>query len=100
MLDPTLVSPRWRTADDARRDGWSVAIHNDYRLQGKAHTFWLVTHPCGLWAKGEGRTDDDALYGAYLEAQTRMQQRSDEIDERRNLRSENAALKRALGDAP
>lgn len=56
-------------ADTARRDalarlrqaGWTVAVHNDYRLGGQSYTFWLLTHPCGRWVKGEGSTDDGAL---------------------------------------
>jgi hypothetical protein len=48
------------SADDLRADGWSVAVHNDYTLDGKAHTFWLFTKgPLAL--KGEGRTDAEAL---------------------------------------
>lgn len=50
----------------ALRDaGWSVAIHNDYRLAGEPHTFWLFTHPDGRWIKGEGRTDDEAIAQAH-----------------------------------
>lgn len=41
--------------------GYSVAVHNDYRLGGKPHTFWLWTHPDGHWIKGEGGTDAEAL---------------------------------------
>lgn len=44
-----------------KKAGWSVAVHNDYRLDGKSHTFWLFTHPNGRWAKGEGETDEEAL---------------------------------------
>lgn len=44
-----------------RGAGWSVAVHNDYRLNGEAMTFWLFTHGNGRWIKGEGRTDDEAL---------------------------------------
>ena len=44
-----------------RAQGWAVAVHNDYRLGGRNHTFWLFTHPCGRWAKGEGETDAEAL---------------------------------------
>ena len=48
------------TADDIRAQGWVVAVHNDYRLNGEAHTFWLFTK--GERAiKGEGRTDAAAL---------------------------------------
>jgi hypothetical protein len=48
-------------ADDIRALGWSVAVHNDYRQNGKSFTFWLVTHPDGRWHKGEGQTDSAAL---------------------------------------
>lgn len=49
----------WRDA------GWSIAVHNDYRLNGVAHTFYLLTHECGLYLKGEGKTDGEALMEAY-----------------------------------
>ncbi len=43
-----------------RSEGWAVAVHNDYRLNGEPHTFWLFTK--GERAlKGEGRTDAEAL---------------------------------------
>ena len=47
-------------ADDIRALGWVVAVHNDYRLDGEAHTFWLFTKD-GRAIKGEGRTDAEAL---------------------------------------
>ena len=43
-----------------RSDGWSVAVHNDYRQDGEPHTFWLLTRD-GRAVKGEGRTDEEAL---------------------------------------
>jgi len=46
--------------DDIRALGWAVAIHNDYRLNGEAHTFWLFTKD-GQAVKGEGKTDAQAL---------------------------------------
>lgn len=46
---------------DLRSCGWSVAVHNDYRLNGKFHTFWLFTHPSGAFVKGEGPTDARAV---------------------------------------
>ena len=46
--------------DDLRALGWTVAVHNDYRLDGVAHTFWLFTKG-GQAVKGEGRTDAEAL---------------------------------------
>lgn len=51
--------------DLLRAGGWSVAVHNDYRLNGERWTFWLFTHPDGTWIKGEGRTDDEALAAAH-----------------------------------
>ncbi len=47
--------------DDLRAKGWSVAVHNDYRIGGKRMTFWLLTHASGYWIKGEGETDAEAL---------------------------------------
>jgi len=46
--------------DDLRSRGWVVAVHNDYRLDGVLHTFWLFTKG-NRCAKGEGRTDEEAL---------------------------------------
>lgn len=46
-----------------RSQGWAVAVHNDYKQGGKAHTFWLFTHPEGIWIKGEGESDEQALNG-------------------------------------
>jgi hypothetical protein len=43
-----------------RNKGWSVAVHNDYKLNGLNYTFWLFTKN-GRCVKGEGRTDLDAL---------------------------------------
>lgn len=44
-----------------RTAGWVVAAHNDYRLNGVAHTFWLFTHPDGRYRNGEGTSDVAAL---------------------------------------
>jgi hypothetical protein len=49
-----------------RSRGWVVAVHNDYQLNGLAHTFWLFTKG-DFCAKGEGRTDDIALQRAIKE---------------------------------
>lgn len=46
--------------DDIRAAGWSVAVHNDYRLNGQRMTFWLFTKGCRA-VKGEGATDREAL---------------------------------------
>jgi oligoribonuclease len=46
--------------EDIREKGWSVAVHNDYKQDGKNHTFWLFTK--GIYhVKGEGETDAQAL---------------------------------------
>lgn len=45
---------------DIRQKGWVVAVHNDYKLDGVPHTFWLFTRGSNC-VKGEGRTDADAL---------------------------------------
>lgn len=54
------------TLDGLRLSGWMVAVHNDYRLNGELHTFWLLTHPNGRWIKGEGKTDEEAIQAAAL----------------------------------
>lgn len=51
-----------------RNDGWHVGIHNDYAIDGRAMTFWLMTHPSGLFVKGEAATDLGALRICALEA--------------------------------
>ena len=48
------------TPDDIRAEGWMVAVHNDYRLDGKFHTFWLFTKDDRA-IKGEGISDAEAL---------------------------------------
>jgi hypothetical protein len=50
-----------------RVEGWAVAVHNDYRLNGEAHTFWLFTKG-DRCAKGEGNSDREALAAALIEA--------------------------------
>ena len=54
-----------------RRKGWTVAVHNDYKVNGKSMTFWLFTSTVevslltgkadGFYIKGEGETDVEAL---------------------------------------
>ena len=44
-----------------RTAGLSVAVHNDYRLKGVQHTFWLFTDKTGMSYKGQGTTDISAL---------------------------------------
>lgn len=46
--------------NDLRKEGWSVAVHNDYKLNGENYTFWLMTKG-NLCFKGEGKTDEEAL---------------------------------------
>lgn len=51
-----------------RDAGWRVAVHNDYEQGGEFFTFWLFTHPSGLWVKGEACSDTEAIAKAALEA--------------------------------
>jgi hypothetical protein len=52
-----------------RADGWAVAVHNDYifkpppewRREDLKMTFWLFTHPMGVFVKGEAPTDREAV---------------------------------------
>lgn len=55
------LSDEYRALTEMRAAGWSVAVHNDYRLNGEPQTFWLFTHPNGRWVKGEASTDAKAL---------------------------------------
>lgn len=55
------------TSDDLRAAGWMVAVHNDYELRGRQHTFWLFKKG-GRAVKGEGRTDALALRQARAAA--------------------------------
>lgn len=50
-----------------RNWGWVVAVHNDYKLDGEHRTFWLFTSGTRC-AKGEGRTDEEAIAQVYVEA--------------------------------
>lgn len=59
----------FKTLNELRANGWSVAVHNDYRLNGQQMTFWLMTHECGLYLKGEGSSDADAI--GQIEKQAR-----------------------------
>lgn len=54
---------------ELRNNGWRVAVHNDYRQNGANMTFWLMTHDCGVYLKGEGWTDLEAL--THIEKQAR-----------------------------
>ena len=55
-----LLADGGASADDLREAGYSVAVHNDYRLDGKFHTFWLLTKDRKCY-KGEGTSDTMAL---------------------------------------
>lgn len=65
-----------------RADGWTVAVHNDYRLGTVPMTFWLFTHPSGVWAKGEGCTDDEA-FQSLLESIAERKKDADTIARQR-----------------
>lgn len=56
-----------------RANGWSVAVHNDYHQNGRDCTFWLLTHRCGIWIKGEGGSDVEALTDCETQARKMFQ---------------------------
>lgn len=66
-IDPSKIWKLLRSSpQDLRAKGLVVATHNDYRLDGKPMTFWLMTfedpgHGRTLAFKGEGATDEEAL---------------------------------------
>jgi hypothetical protein len=60
MTTPDSVTEAMKLAE-LRAAGLMVAVHNDYRLNGELHTFWLFTTPDGRALKGEGKTDMEAL---------------------------------------
>jgi len=49
-----------KSPDDLRQLGWMVAVHNDYMIDGRRYTFWLMSkgERC---LKGEGSCDAVAL---------------------------------------
>lgn len=95
-----------------RANGWTVAVHNDYRQDGVHHTFWLMTKGDKA-AKGEGTSDHDALCKAEREAKrieddakhvsSLLNQGSERIRELMNERDaakdENVTLREALNQA-
>ncbi len=58
---------------EMREQGWSVAVHNDYRQDGQSMTFWLLTHPRAGNARGEGRSDAEALEQAHARAEEALE---------------------------
>ena len=48
--------------------GWTVAVHNDYKLNNLPMTSWLLTHPNGRWVRGEASSDEEALVTCLREA--------------------------------
>ena len=54
--------------DTMRDEGWSVAVHNDYHVNGCFGTFWLFTHRSGKWVKGEGAQDITSVAEALADA--------------------------------
>jgi hypothetical protein len=55
----------WDALRRMRSEGWTVAVHNDYRQNGQPMTFWLFTNEAnGTFVKGEGPTDLAAVADA------------------------------------
>jgi hypothetical protein len=72
MSTKPAESPRdWpiMALSEMRAKGWTVAVHNDYRLNGQPMTFWLFTHEASeRFVKGEGPTDWAAVKQALAAA--------------------------------
>lgn len=60
-------------AEDLRAAGWSVAVHNDYLLNGERWTFWGFSKG-REWVRGEGRTDKEALDQVRAELKRRRRE--------------------------
>lgn len=60
LLPPDTSLDARSLPNDIRCAGWSVAVHNDYRIGENSYTFWLFTNGTRC-VKGEGRTDAEAL---------------------------------------
>lgn len=58
VLNELVLHPG--SPDDLRAKGWTVGVHNDYRMNGKNHTFWMMTKDFTA-IKGEGPDDAFAL---------------------------------------
>jgi hypothetical protein len=59
-----LWKARRSSPDDLRAAGLTVAVHNDYQINGTPYTFWLMTGKHGehtIALKGEGASDEEAL---------------------------------------
>jgi len=58
------LSQNKSSPEDLRYQGFRVAVHNDYMLNGEDYTFWLMTKKYNnvtLAFRGEGKTDEEAL---------------------------------------
>lgn len=58
-----------------RAFGYTVAVHNDYRLAGRLYTFWLLTHEHGHYLKAEALTDTEALVALTSQAEVHRKNR-------------------------
>jgi hypothetical protein len=69
-----------RTVDERlhyiRGKGWTVAVHNDYRIDGVEMTFWLFTK-IDHAVKGEGDSDLEAL-GIVIEGIQEIEAKQEE----------------------
>jgi hypothetical protein len=69
MTDPAPLTTDFLLSE-LRAKGWAVAVHNDYRLGGVDHTFWLFTRG-EVAVKGEGTSDLEALKLVLAQVETR-----------------------------
>ena len=83
-----------------RKNGWRVAIHNDYNQQGEPWTFWLMTHAgTKRFVIGEGLTDELALERCKEQAADMLRRHEGVLvlqAELEQLRTENEKLRAQL----
>lgn len=56
---------------EIRKMGWSVAVHNDYYIDGKFFTFWGFSNK-DKWIKGEGQCSAQAVESALIKAKAML----------------------------
>lgn len=55
-----------------RSQGWSLASHQDVKVGGAVTISYLFLHSSGVWVRGEGSTELDALEAVETAAQHRL----------------------------
>jgi len=108
-MNDTLQKPWTEALAALRADGWTVAVHNDYKLGGERFTFWMLANEVGWTVKGEGRSDQEAfdeiaaaiaVHGVVYDAAIGWKRRADKAEGELAMVDEALARRPALADAP